>query len=438
MNSISLKLKPKPWLMATIVAAMAVTGGLAYVGLSDAGLSSGESEAVATQPIALPSVAALGRLEPAGEIINIAAPLALDGDRLTELFVQVGDIVQAGEPIAVLDSRDRLQDEVTAAQLQISLAEAKLAQVKAGAKEGAIAAQSAAVNQQSAELTGQLRIQRSEIASIEARAAGDRAAQQATINRLDAELKTAEAELQRYQDLYDDGAISASLYDSKRLAVDTTRQAQVEAQAILNRTNSTTDTQLQEARAELARLESTGQAQVAAARSTLEEVAEVRPVDIQLAQAELTAAKAALVQAQNNLAKATITAPRDGQVLKVHTQPGEQMSSDGIVALGQTQQMLAVAEVYQSDIARVQLGQTATVRGQAFEGELQGQVLEIGRQISQQNVFSGQPGENLDRRVVEVKIALDADASEQVAGLSNLQVQTVIQVERQRTAQGSF
>lgn len=437
MNSIPLNLKSKPWLMALLAAAIALSGGLAYVGLSG-GLAPDEPEPVSQAAVSLPGVSALGRLEPAGEIVDVAAPLVLDGDRLAALFVQLGDPVQAGDSIAVLDSRDRLQDEVTAAQLQIELAEAKLAQVKAGAKQGAIATQEAAVTQQSAELAGQLRIQRSEIARLEAEVAGDRAAQTATVNRLEAELQTAEAELARHRALYDDGAISASLYDSKRLAVDTTSQARAEAQAILNRTNSTSVKQLQEARAELARLESTGQAQLDAARSTLNEVAEVRPVDIQLAQAELTAAKAALAQAQNNLAKATIQAPQAGQILAIHTRPGEQMSSRGIVALGQTEQMLAVAEVYQSDISRVQLGQTATVRGQAFEGELRGQVIEIGRQISQQNVFSGQPGENLDRRVVEVKIALDQAASQQVAGLSNLQVQAVIAVEAQTATRNRF
>lgn len=437
MNSIPLNLKSKPWLMALLAAAIALSGGLAYVGLSG-GLAPDEPEPVSQAAVSLPGVSALGRLEPAGEIVDVAAPLVLDGDRLAALFVQLGDPVQAGDSIAVLDSRDRLQDEVTAAQLQIELAEAKLAQVKAGAKQGAIATQEAAVTQQSAELAGQLRIQRSEIARIEAEVAGDRTAQTATVNRLEAELQTAEAELVRHKTLYDDGAISASLYDSKRLAVDTTSQARAEAQAILNRTNSTSVKQLQEARAELARLESTGQAQLDAARSTLNEVAEVRPVDIQLAQAELTAAKAALAQAQNNLAKATIQAPQAGQILAIHTRPGEQMSSRGIVALGQTEQMLAVAEVYQSDISRVQLGQTATVRGQAFEGELRGQVIEIGRQISQQNVFSGQPGENLDRRVVEVKIALDQAASQQVAGLSNLQVQAVIAVEAQTATRNRF
>jgi HlyD family secretion protein len=49
-------------------------------------------------------------------------------------------------------------------------------------------------------------------------------------------------------------------------------------------------------------------------------------------------------------------------------------------------------------------------------------------QVKQQNVFSNQPGENLDRRIIEVKIRLNPEDSEKVAGLTNLQVQTAIEL----------
>ena len=345
--------------------------------------------------------------------------------------MEVGDTVNVGDPIAILDSRDRLRDEVTQIESQVQVAASTLAQVQAGAKSGEIAAQAANVTQQSAQLAGQLQIQREAIARIEAQYEGDRAAQIATLQRLQAELRTAAAELNRYQALYEAGAVSESLYDSKRLSVDTARQAYVEAEAVLSRTEATSQRQLQAARAELTRLENTGQAQLVAEQSTLAQVAEVRSVDIQRAQAELDAAQASLERARNNLARATIRAPQSGQILQIHTRPGEQMSSEGILALGQTTQMLVVAEVYQSDISRVALGQPATIRGQAFDGELQGEVIEIGRQISRQNVFSNQPGENLDRRVVEVKIALTPTDSQRVENFSNLQVQTVITVSDQ-------
>ncbi|MFG6094587.1 efflux RND transporter periplasmic adaptor subunit [Leptothoe sp. ISB3NOV94-8A] len=428
MNKTVLSLNSR--LLWLILSALAASGGILYLGFSLYSQPVVTESEMAAMPTELPGVAALGRLEPTGEIVQVAAPLELDGDRLAELFVDVGDQVNQGDAIAMLDSYDRLQNAVIQAQQQIRLAEARLAQVQAGAKSGEILAQQATVTQRSAELTGQLRIQRETIARIEAQYEGDRAAQTATIRRLQAELQTATAELTRYQSLYEAGAISASLYDEKQLAVDTARQAKVEAEAVLERTSTTAQRQLQEARAELVRLEHTGQAQLAAAQSTLEQVAEIRPVDVQLAQVELDAAKAALLSAEHDLAKATIRAPSAGQVLKVYTRPGEQMSTDGIVALGQTDQMLVIAEVYQSDIGRVRLGQSATVRGQAFSGDLQGEVIEIGRQISRQNVFAREPGENLDRRVVEVKIAINPGDSQRVANLSNLQVQTVIAVSR--------
>ena len=426
MNKTVLSLNSR--LLWLILSALAASGGILYLGFSPYSQPVVTESEMTAMPTELPGVSALGRLEPTGEIVQVAAPLELDGDRLAELFVDVGDHVSKGDAIAVLDSYDRLQNAVIQVQQQIRLAEARLAQVQAGAKSGEILAQQATVTQRSAELTGQLRIQRETIARIEAQYEGDRAAQTATIRRLQAELQTATAELTRYQSLYEAGAISASLYDEKQLAVDTARQAKVEAEAVLERTLATVQRQLQEARAELVRLENTGQAQLVAAQSTLEQVAEIRPVDVQLAQVELDAAKAALVSAEHDLAKATIRAPSAGQVLKVYTRPGEQMSTDGMVALGQTDQMLVIAEVYQSDIGRVHLGQSATVRGQAFSGDLQGEVIEIGRQVSRQNVFAREPGENLDRRVVEVKIAISPGDSERVANLSNLQVQTVIAV----------
>ncbi|MEO0948745.1 MAG: HlyD family efflux transporter periplasmic adaptor subunit [Cyanobacteria bacterium J06641_5] len=429
MNGFPIPLKSKPQLLGTLLAAAAVSGGIAIFGLSQSGwqiATSANSEI--DRPRELPSVAALGRLEPQGEIVQIAAPLALDGDRLAELLVQRGHTVRVGDPIAVLDSRDRLQDAVTQAQMQVRTAEARLAQVRAGAKAGAISAQEAAVIRQSADLAGQLRTQRAEIARLEAQYEGDRAAQTATVNRLQAELRLAETERDRYNTLHAEGAVSASVFDDRQLAADTTRQALAEAEAILTRTSATNQRQLGESRAELARLESTGQAQLAADRSRLAEVAEVRPVDIQIAQTELNAAKASLLKAQNDLARATILAPQAGQILEIYTRPGEQISDAGIVALGQTDQMLAIAEVYQSDIHRVELGQQATIRGQAFAGELRGEVIEIGRQIDRQSIFSGEPGENLDRRIVEVKIALTPADSQRVADLSNLQVQAVVDV----------
>ena len=218
------------------------------------------------------------------------------------------------------------------------------------------------------------------------------------------------------------------MYDSKGLTVETAKQQVDEAKAVLNRINTTASKQLAEAKAALARTNATGSKQVNEAKATLNSIAEVRPVDVAAAKTEVENAIATLKHAQTELAGAYIKAPMAGQIIKIHTRVGEKISASGIADLAQTNQMMAIAEVYQTDIGKVKLGQQAVISSQAFVGELRGTVAQIGLQVNRQNVFSNQPGENLDSRVVEVKIRLNPEDSKRVAGFTNLQVQTAIEI----------
>jgi HlyD family secretion protein len=328
-----------------------------------------------------------------------------------------------------LDSRDRLQDELQQAQAQVEIAQSKLAQVRAGAKTGEISAQASQVERLQAQRQGDLVAQRAAIAKLKAQLQGDRDAQQATLQRLTAELRNAQVEYNRYQKLQAAGAIAQSSLDSKRLSVDTLQEQVNEAQAVLTRTDTTAKRQLSELQAVLARTANTGSSEIDEAKANLDRIAEVRPVDIQAAQAELVNAQAAFKRAQTALEKSYIRAPIAGQVLRIRTRAGEKPSDDGIVELAQTKHMIVIAEVYQTDIAKVKPGQTVTVTGQAFSGELQGKVYRIGQQVNPQTIYNNQPGENLDRRIIEVKVQLDAASRQKVAGLTYLQVQAVIQLD---------
>lgn len=392
MTSEVLSKSKNPWLVGLVVAATAVTGGIA--------IYSSQFESVKqspTQPTpTMPKITALGRLEPEKEVLHLSAPQALDGDRVAKLLVQEGSSVKAGQVVAILDSRDRLQDALGQAQEQVRVAQARLAQVKAGAKSGEIQAQRAIIARIQAELVGEIQTQSAEIA------------------RRQLEVSNARAEYIRYQQLYQEGAISASNIDGKRLAFET-------AQA-----------QLHEVKSRQGKTASTLQAQLREAQATLNRIEEVRLVDVNVSQTEVDDAKAAVKRAQTELQQAYIRAPMAGQILKIHTHEGEKIqgnenNNDGIADLGQTERMVVVAEVYQTDIGKVRLGQQAVITGQAFPGELQGKVSQIGLQVERQNVFSNQPGENLDRRVVDVRIRLHSEDSKRVAAYTNLQVQAAIQ-----------
>jgi HlyD family secretion protein len=460
------------------------------------------AENVAPLPVETPlarKITALGRLEPQGEVIRLGVSQSLDGDRISQLLVKEGDRVKAGQSIAILDARDRLQSVVEEAEEKVKVARASLAQVKAGAKSGEIAAQAATISKLKAEVEGNKTAQIATVDRLQAQWQGDRISQTATINRitaqwqgekkaqeatisritaqwqgektaqvaainkLKAEFNNAEAEDLRHQQLAGEGAISKSVMDSKKLALETSHQQVKEAEANLNRINSTAKQQLaeatanldrinntarqqiNEAEANLARINSTaiqqineaeanlkrikgsGSEQLEEAKATLDKIAEIRPVDVQAAEAEVKSAIAQVNSAQTELNQASIRTPKAGNILKIHTHAGEKISDDGIVDLGKIDQMVVVAEVYQTDISKIKLGQKAAITSQAFSGELQGTVKEIALKVSKQNVFSNKPGENLDSRVVEVKIHLNPEASKQVAGLTNLQVMVAIQ-----------
>ena len=369
-----------------------VGGGVTYqMGISR---PNQRSSAVVSAAPTVETVSALGRLEPQGEVIQVFAPTAAEGARVETLRVTHGQQISKGDVIAVLDTNARRQTALQEAQEQVKVAQAQLSQVEAGAKSGQIRAQSRVVDRQQVELQTETR------------------AQEAAIARLEAELHNAELEAGRYQVLFTEGAVAASLRDSKQLTADIVQQ------------------QLNEAQVNLSRIQRSRQQQVSEAQATLDQIAEVRPVDVNVARSQVSAAQARVARAQAELDLVTVRSPQAGQVLNIHTRPGELVGTQGIISLGQTRQMVAVAEVYELDISRIRVGQSATVisKNNAFPEMLRGKVVEVGLEINKQDVLNTDPAAQFDARVVEVKVLLDETSSRRVAGLTNLSVQVSINV----------
>ncbi len=376
-------------LMVLFTIAILATVGITTYSLWQSSQTGVESNSAPSVP-EIKTVTALGRLEPSGEVVQVSTPSSNQGNRVEELLVKEGDDVVKGQIIAILDSRDHAAAALKQAEERVRVAQANLAQVKAGAR------------------TGEIEAQKATIARIEAERRNGIAAQEATVARLEAELKNAQVEYQRYQKLYTEGAISASQRDSKQLTFETAQR------------------QLEEVRANLQRIETTTKEQIREAQATLESIAEVRPVDVEIATAELRETQAAVATAKAELDLAYIKAPQAGRVLDILTRPGEIVSSNGIVKIGQVNEMYAVAEVYQSDIGKLHLGQHAKISSNAISSELQGTVEQIGLEVQRQEVINTDPAANIDARVVEVRIKLDEESSQKVMGLTNLSVQVVI------------
>jgi HlyD family secretion protein len=380
-----------PWVVCAIVGA-GLSGGLGYYAFAQG--QTGRSLPVTAPALAPASaVMALGRIEPKGEIIQLSVANAQES-RVNQLLVEEGDWVQAGQVIAILQGLDKQQAAVKQAEQNVAIVQAKLAQVQAGgAKIAAVSAQG------------------SNIARLEAQLQTETTAKQAAIVQANVKLRNAETDYQRYQMLYQGGAVSRAELEDQRDRVAT-------AQAEVDQVN-----------AQLNTLIATLQAQIQQERSLLSNLSEVRPVDVNVVQAELEYALTQVNQAKANLADLYVRVPTAGRILKINTRMGEQVKSgEGIVELGQTDQMYAIAEVYETDVSKIRVGQRATIvseNGGLF-GEVYGTVDHIGLQIKKKNILDADPAAEKDARVVEVKVRIAPQDTPKVAGLTNLQVRVRI------------
>ena len=143
------------------------------------------------------------------------------------------------------------------------------------------------------------------------------------------------------------------------------------------------------------------------------------------AQMDLDIALADLAAARASLELAVVRSPLRAQVLEIHAYPGERIGLDGIMELGRTDRMFAVAEVYETDISQIKVGQVARIRTTAMDEELLGKVDRISLKVGRLDVIGADPIAKTDARVVEVFILLDD--SEAVSRYTNMQVKVEIQ-----------
>lgn len=159
MNFQSLTKPKNRLLMGLVIAGATISVGTTFYGISQFAPLAENTEPLPAETPPPRKITALGRLEPQGEVIRLGVSQSLDGDRISQLLVKEGDRVKAGQVIAILDARDRLQSVLDETQEKVKVARASLAQVKAGAKSGEIAAQAATIGKLKAEQQGNIAVQ---------------------------------------------------------------------------------------------------------------------------------------------------------------------------------------------------------------------------------------------------------------------------------------
>lgn len=160
-------------------------------------------------------------------------------------------------------------------------------------------------------------------------------------------------------------------------------------------------------------------------RESLGRAGRLAETELEAVKLRMEMAEANLERAKADLALSIVRSPIDGRVLKIHAKEGERVGDKGIAELGDTTQMYTIAEVYETDVGRVKIGQKARITSPALPGVLTGEVERIGLLIGKKDILKTDPVADADARVVEVDIRMDDPKS--AARLTNLRVDVVIE-----------
>ena len=345
---------------------------------------SASARTAGAQAVTRQTVTARGRLEPESEVVGVgAAP----DERIGTIRVVEGQTVHAGDVLVYLTTYEERLRERDYAASQLEDARTRLS---AETAHGGSLIKESEVRIRQLEATQPIELE----------------AQRANVDTIQSELAQSRADCERNQILSRDGLVTAQVLAHSIAEVGQNESRLRSARAVLERLQRDHPLRLEMARAQLR----TAQAGLSSAQS--------------LVQLRSLASNVQLAEAR--LARTIIRAPVDGVILKVQLHPGESVGPGPILKMGNTSQMFAVAEVYETDIGLVRVGQKARLTSGALARGVTGVVATIGRTVHRTTVLDVDPAADVDSRVVEVRIKLDD--SQTVASLTNLQVRIDIQI----------
>jgi HlyD family secretion protein len=277
-------------------------------------------------------------------------------------FVDEGDRVRVGQPIAKLEARDILE-EVALRRAEVEAARAQLTELERGFRPEEVAQAEAVVERARAHLAELLAGSRPQ--EIEAA--------EASLRRARAELERWRSDHERQRQLFQRGVISAREYESV-LAAYRVAEAQVREA---------------EERVKLVR-EGPRKEQIAQARAALKEAQErlamlregPRKETIEAARARLEGAKAALAASETRLSYTTVTSPLNGIVLSKNVEPGEYVApGTPVVTIGDLENIWLRAYIDEPDLGKVKLGQRVRIRTDTYpEKRYEGRISFISSQ----------------------------------------------------------
>jgi HlyD family secretion protein len=140
--------------------------------------------------------------------------------------------------------------------------------------------------------------------------------------------------------------------------------------------------------------------------------------------ADIAAAEAEVLRAKKQLSAAEIRSPLDGNLIRIYSWPGMKETDQGLALVGRTGSMQVWAQVFQSDVPRLRIGQGATVTPESggFNGSLRASLASIIGVVSARDLFASNANNDVNARVVLVKLNLEPADRDRVSRLSGLNV----------------
>lgn len=140
-----------------------------------------------------------------------------------------------------------------------------------------------------------------------------------------------------------------------------------------------------------------------------------RAEDHAQAEAAVAMAAAAFREAEARLAKTEIRSPIDGVVLRRDVRTGESVSPErqatALFTVADVSRLRVRVEVDETDVGKVGPGAPGWVSASAFgDRRFEGRVIRVGQSLGRKQLFTEEPRERVDTKVLEVLLELEPEA----------------------------
>jgi len=126
------------------------------------------------------------------------------------------------------------------------------------------------------------------------------------------------------------------------------------------------------------------------------------------------------------LEQSSVVSPVDGIVVNQNIEVGERVGPIPLFEMADLSEMVCIAEVHESDVAKIAIDDRAELRSSALGKKLSGRVQRIDRMVGSAQMRSPNPMARSDFRSIPVWIAIDAEDTKIAAERLQLQVEVAI------------